>query len=367
MTCSQIKGYSVLVFAAVALVLCCLFMQGCSSEERAEESNASTAEKAPSSAESTTDEGGSSSESGISVESQGFSYSLEAGEIAGSGTVLDNEVIAVKAISVSAGLNGLDISLEITNNTDQAITVTAETLGYAANYVNRYMINGGYLNVSLSAAETSACDLFIGIDDLVLSGIQKVGEIGIGFSVSPDNSGRESADYSFDNLYRGIAVIKTSLYDEALVAEKTFSSAMKSNEVLFDRLGVEVERFADQTVFDQNGITILSDAILKNEAGDTLLVFEVANNNSSPVQVFLGNLSADGSELYSGAWAGEYIAPGKIALVSANLSTVLGSVAGEDGAATLDDIKEFSFLLNAIDESENVVIGGAEITYALPA
>lgn len=285
-------------------------------------------------------------------------------------TLVDNDVVTVIAEGISYSSNALNLKLRITNNYSESIEVLAGTAGFSANYINDYMTTG-YLNCDIAPGETADESIKISIDELRLMGIQAVGEMGVGLYVKPDNEGKEAEDFIFDELFRDVLAVKTSLYDAPATIGDTYASAMENSSNGFTQLGGKVIKFTREEAFQQSGIAIDSMAIVENAEGDQFGLVEFENTTDDLVSVRYGDICFDGTLVYDGLWDSVTIAPGKRSVRTIEFKRILdwakeikqegvGDLSGIDCGA----LSSFGMVISAVDENRNTLFEEAEIEYS---
>lgn len=312
-----------------------------------------------------------SSEGGLSVKSQGGMAAFDDSGTIDQSVLVDNEVLTVEAQELVYKNNIASLKLRITNNSSEGIEVLAGTLGFSANYVNDYM-TVGYLNCNVAAGESVEDSFDISLDELRLMGICGIGEIGIGLRVQPSNEGKESDDYSFDELYRGIARVETSLFGNPSVADDSYAAAMESASNGFTQLGGKVLKFTREEAFQQGGISIGSIAVVENAEGDRFGLVEFENETNKIVSIQYGKVNLNGVLAYEGLWNATTIAPGKKSICTIEFKRMLDYVKenNPDGSSDLNevesgDISSFGMAMYAVDENQNTLFEEAVVEYSM--
>jgi hypothetical protein len=243
----------------------------------------------------------------------------------------------------------------LANNSAAEVDVYAGTWGYSANYVNNFMVEDGYLNSTLAAGETTTETVYFALDNLKLSGINKISEIGLGLSVK---------DADNKQIYEGTANIKTSTYETANYDQYGLQTAF-SNSGITSQFNIEVKSISEDTMFDAGNIKILGNTYAKNKSDEYLLILNVANEGTTGAGVRIKNIMSGDSVIYDGNWTGNYICAGKQALVDINLNDIIeyGDLSDEE-QAEIDpaELTSLTFEIDAYDENYNTLLTPTTVT-----
>lgn len=322
------KRHSV-VALAVAFALACTGLAGCA--------NASGGD------------GGSTSPAGFfqqGVPAFNFDGSIE------ETTMLDNEVISVVAKGLTYENDNACLSIAITNKTSAAISVSACTLGYSANYVNDCMIDAGYFSCDIAAGETVEEEAKFGVRELKMNGIQGIGEIGLGFRVTNDE---------YDELFEGVAGVDTSLAGTEGISSGSFLDAL-SNTAFQSELGFSVTPTAtDVAPYAQLGVGVQAAALVVNKDGDTMLMVEFKNETEGNVEVMVKDVSIDGAMAYEGLWSIDMAAPQKRVVVGIRFNSMIEDDQLEN--FDLSNIGEVGMSLSLRDANHNTLVESFEVVF----
>lgn len=265
-------------------------------------------------------------------------------------TLVDDAAISIAADSLSFRNDDLHINLSLTNKSTDKLSVTAGTVGYDCNYINDYMIDGGWFSADIEPNETVQEEVRFNASILAMLGISEIREIGLGITVKNSH---------YDTLFQGPVNIETSLYGSTDEGAGDYQNAMKERSVL-NRLNITMRNFSIDEIFSQNGIRIVSEALAENADGNESLLLETVNDSTDIVGVRLSNIVINGETAYEGYWTGEVILPGKQAIMTLNFSNMIGDE--EQGRFDLNNIRTIACQLDAKDENNNTIIPATEIT-----
>ena len=89
--------------------------------------------------------------------------------------------------------------------------------------------------------------------------------------------------------------------------------------------GYEMMQFEEAASYDQNGLRLLSSAVVRNRNGEVALLLELENTTDSTVYVATSDIHINGLVVNSSLWSSDAINPGKRRIVEIALSSVLDS------------------------------------------
>lgn len=259
-------------------------------------------------------------------------------------TVLVNEEsFEVKANSLDFKNDRAIVNLSITNKSSDAITVMAGTLGYSCNYINDFMVNQGHFNVEPMPGETVDADAYFALEELPLYGIHEIREIGIGiYARSSDGK----------TLFQSPVGIHTSLYATDAEDNQNFIDAI-SNPALQSRFDFTLLEASNNTCFEQNQVSVPSQALIKMD-GDTALLIEESNDYRSTIRLLVSEISINGQLAYEGLWDSQAIAPGKNAMQDLVFAKMIES--DKLDQFDLENISNVEFTLECVDDSNNTIV-----------
>ena len=71
-----------------------------------------------------------------------------------------------------------------------------------------------------------------------------------------------------------------------------------------------IDYYAEDELYSQGGVRIISETLLTNVDGEKMLLFEVVNETSDNIYGCVSDVSMNGLAVRSGAWSGDSINPG---------------------------------------------------------
>lgn len=191
------------------------------------------------------------------------------------------------------------VNLIMENNSDKNLSFGSGMGSKSSSTANGYMF-GGYLNTEVAPGQKVEDVLYYGYDELQLCGITKIADLQIGFSI------RDDEEEGFDT---GLRQVKTKAADSYDYSISTFAEGIKDGSIE-STLGYEVECFAEDTIYEQNDVKLLSKALLINKNGEKEAFLEVVNDSEKTVFVHGFDISVN--ELIVGGRIGfnEMVYPG---------------------------------------------------------
>lgn len=250
-------------------------------------------------------------------------------------TVLVDELdVRITATGLSYTAYDAELTLSIENNSGQDLSFRSGTMGYSCNSINGYMVDGGYLNADVAAGKKANETIRFSADGLMILGITDIADLEIGFDI-------DTSDYD-TYLQTGPIPLKTSLAETYDYSADTYQTAL-SNGSLAAAYDYTVDYSAQEALYDQLGIKVLSQAVITNTDGDRALLLEAENTSSEQVYISTGDFRLNGLLVQSGTWSSNSLNPGKRRVAVLNLSSMLDEAYWDIyGLADIADIT-FSF------------------------
>lgn len=269
-------------------------------------------------------------------------------------TVLyDEQNVRITATGLSYNNASVDINLEIENNSDKDLSFYACTLGYSCNSVNGYMIPDGYLNCDVSAGKKAADSVTFSYDALMFYGIFELADIELGFDI---------ADADYNHFYTGPCQLKTSLAETHDYTATSYRKTITS-KALQDAFGYSVSYFSEEPLYEQNGISIVSSALCKNQDEEPLLLLEITNDSTEIVYTTTSNFYINGLGVCRGTWSADMINPGKTYIATLSLSDMADGMLTEYG---VKDVGTVSLSMSFKNSDGNDISAPTDLTITNP-
>ena len=138
------------------------------------------------------------------------------------------------------------ITFEIENNSDEAILVRSISTNDNGNAINGYMVDALFMSEDIEPGKKSKTSMYIDSDELMRLGIKDIAEISLFFEV-------DDADYQ--TIFTCNKTIETSIADSYDYSKESYSDAVQ-NEYVADYLMYDLEYYADDVVYDNEGVQI---------------------------------------------------------------------------------------------------------------
>lgn len=237
-----------------------------------------------------------------------------------SGNVLENVLYDKDGIKITASEPKLseeraEFEICFENNTEEQFTFSMSDFS-----ANGYMLysTGNYSYFRLDPGNSNSDKIIVYQSDFERFGFTDIADVE--FNVSAEN---ESYETVFEELFR----IETEKHDGFDYSTDTY--AKRLSEGIPPQYGYTIVDFAEDMVYDEGGIKIISEALFRYD-DETILWLEAENNSAEAVNAFVPTVSVNG--IFAKSSAGEYIMPGKKAVIEistdelfpANISDVLG-------------------------------------------
>ncbi len=229
--------------------------------------------------------------------------------------MVDEGGVKITATGVKYTNYSVEVELNIENNSDKDLSFMSGTAGYCCNSVNGYMTNDGYLNCEVAAGKKANDTISFSYDGLMLYGIREISDIEIGFYTSDD-------DYNY--TYFAPQQIKTSV-SELHDYSKDWYQETISSDAAKNTYDYDITYFSAESLYNENGVKLLSSGIMVNRDGETALLIELENTTDSMINVSTSDIAINGLTVNSSTWSSDTINAGKRCIVDVELSSALKS------------------------------------------
>lgn len=264
--------------------------------------------------------------------------------------LLDENDVKITATDLSYTNYSIELNLVIENNGDKDLQFISNSLAYSCNAINGYMVDAGYLNVDVAAGKKANESISFRIDELTLYGINEIADIQVGFDILDDD---------YNHIYSGPRQVKTSVADSYDYGVDTYSMSLNSG-VLEATYDCEINYFAEDEVYNQDGISIVSEALMTNKSGEKIILLEVENNSSEYVYGVTTGISVNGLVLYSSTWSSDSLNPGTRRILDLSLSSMLDKTYWDTFG--ISDIGKFACSFTVQDAAYTEMIAPQEIS-----
>lgn len=323
------------VMAALLTAVMVISLAACNS---AQKSSADVTERKE--AERTTQERAESAEKEQDAEESGFNTQASIEE-----TILAEEAdFKITATALSYTSYSVDLKVTIENSSDQELSFMSGTMGYGNNAVNGYMIEDGYMCTDVAAGKKANETISFSSDALSIYGITQIAEIQLGIQVNDSDN---------NAVYKGVSAVKTSIADSYDAAIDTYQQSITSG-MLEEISDCSIDYYAEDELYSQGGVRIISETLLTNVDGEKMLLFEVVNETSDNIYGCVSDVSMNGLAVRSGAWSSDSINPGARCVIDLSMSSLLEPSYWElFGIAEIGEIA-FSFGVNDSEYDEMI-------------
>ena len=227
--------------------------------------------------------------------------------------LVDEYDVKITATDLAYTSYSIQLNLMIENNSDKDLTFISGSAGYSWNAVNGYMISDGYMNADVSAGKKANETVSFSLDELAIYGITEIADIQIGFDIS---------DEDYNHTYLGPRQVRTSAADTYDYDTDTYKICM-SEGILESMYDCSIDYYAEDELYDQNGIRIVSEALVTNKDGGRVLFLEVENQTSDCVYAVTADVSVNGLLVCSGSWRSDSLNPGTRRVMDLGVTSML--------------------------------------------
>ena len=281
------------------------------------------------------------------------------GNFSGDATISETVMLDEGGVKITAtGLNygSYDAELEVTieNNSGKNLNFICGSLGYSCNSINGYMIDDGYLNCDIANGKKSNESISFSYDSLMLYGINEIADIEIGFSMKDD-------DYKY--TYSSPCRVTTSIFDAHDYDKDYYIESITSTDTM-SIYDYDVACFSQDTLYDENGIRLLSSALIQDgDDGDSLLL-ELENTTGSVIYTATSDIAINGLIIPGSTLSYDAINPGKRCIVDVDISYVLDSQ--HQSSYGINDIGSIALSLSQYDADGSEITDKTAIEITVP-
>lgn len=264
--------------------------------------------------------------------------------------LLEEEGIKITATGLSYSDYDVRLNLTIENNTEQKLSFTNNIYGYNCNSVNGYMVNEGYLSADVAAGKKKNDSISFSYNELLLYGITEIADIQVWFTVKNDE---------YDTVCEGTGQVQTSLAENYDYGADTLKSMLESKawEKLAD---CSIDYYSGEEVHNQDGIRIISQALITNRDDEKIALVEVINDLPETIYGDIRDVYLNGLLVTQGTWSRKAIAPGKRCIIEILPESMLGKAKWERfGIVELGNI---TFALDVKDEEDDEIYEPLEVS-----
>ena len=265
--------------------------------------------------------------------------------------LVDEDDIKITATELSYTNYSADLNLLIENNSDKNLSFISGSMGYSCNAVNGYMVNDGYLNADVAAGKKANESVRFSTDMLTIYGITEIADIQIGFDIR---------DEEYEDYYTGVRQIITSAAEAYDDSENRYQKAVSSG--IWEKLyHCSIDYYADEELYDQNGVRIVSDALMMNRDGEKVILLEIWNDSPEMVYGVTSNIAVNGLTINNYRCSGDFINPGTRRIVELDITSMLDKSYWD--VFGISDISQFALSFAVEDAAHEEIAAPEEIGF----
>lgn len=234
-------------------------------------------------------------------------------------TVLyDQNNVKITATDLVYNNYNAELKLNIENNTETDLSFRSATMAYSCNSVNGYMVDIGYLNCEVAAGKKANDTVKFSYDVLGRYGINEIADVEIGFNIDA----ADIFDDKFEEIYTGSCVLETTSKTFYDYSKSTFRNGVNGADFL-EEYGRSVKLLSDEILYENSGVSVISEVIVTNDDGDTTLFLEVENGTSDQLEFRTRDISLNGLKLYGPNYSYDLLNPGKKRVVEISFANMI--------------------------------------------
>ncbi len=252
--------------------------------------------------------------------------------------LVDENNVKITATGLTYDDYNVEVELLIENNSSKDLSFVCGSAGYNCNSINGYMTPDGYLFCDVTAGKKAYDSVSFSYDELMLYGINEIADIELGFCIEDDD---------YNRTYTGPRQLKTSIMGSFDYDKEYFQNAIADPSIQ-KAFYYSTEFFSTDTLYDQNGISVRSEALVENGHGELMLLLEIMNTSSEPIYIVTDDIAINGLVCRTSPWSSDMVTPGKKSVAVIELYSVLNK--SYWNALGLKDITSVDLTLNIEDQ-----------------
>lgn len=227
--------------------------------------------------------------------------------------IVDEQGIKITALNLQYLNYAVELNVLIENNTEKDLSFVAGSIGYCCNSINGMMINEGYMNTDVTSGNKANASLSFSYEGLMIYGIDGIANMSIGF---------EAIDEDYNSIYLNSKLIETSL-NKKFDFEKDYYVDSINNKAIMAHYGFEIDAFSKDCLYKENGIEMVSSALITKDTYEKILLLEFKNNSSQDVYISTSDICVNGLKVFSGLWSNTIVQASKTCVVRVSVTDML--------------------------------------------
>ncbi len=263
--------------------------------------------------------------------------------------LVDENDVKITATGLTYTNYAVEVNLLVENNSDKNLSFYTGSIGYSPNAVNGYML-GGYMNTEVAAGKKTNETISYKFDELAVYGITKIADLQLGFEIKDEN---------YEGFKTGPRQVKTAAADGYDYTENTYAKSLKGGiaEALFD---YKVNCFTEDVLYEQNGVSVVSQALITNEDGEQAVFLEVVNDSEEIVYVSGSSIALNGLIVTGNDRIHEMICPGMRRVIQISVNSLIETEHLE--LLGVSEIGNMTMNLALMDSDYNIIVDPQEVS-----
>ena len=263
--------------------------------------------------------------------------------------LVDENDVKITAMGLNYTDYAVEVNLLLENNSDKNLTMYTGSVGYSPNAVNGYMLSG-YMYTEVAAGKKTNETISFSMKELAVYGITQIADLQLGFEIK---------DEDYEGFKTEPKQMKTAAADGYDYSTNTFAESVKGGiaESIFD---YEVNYFAEDILYEQSDVSVVSQALMTNADGERAIFIEVVNNSEETVYVAGSNISLNGLIVCGRNRIVEMVCPGMRKVIQLSVDSMIDAEYLE--LLGISEIGNMTVNLELKDTDLNVTTEAQEMT-----
>lgn len=265
--------------------------------------------------------------------------------------LLEEKEVVVKVTGITYDDYYAQLHFKIENNSDDTYVLSSGYLGKESVSINGCMISSGYMDVTVAPGETVESVMEFSIYEMKSKGIYEIYEFSIGFGLMVEG------DYNNVDRYWPFYVQTSSSVKSNSVSYRD----VLQNGIYGSLYDCKLLNLTQDNLYSQNGVSIVSEALIVDEYGNLSLLLELENKSQDNYIVYIDNVYINEILVCDSGFSKDSLNPSTMNIVEMELHRYIG----DDSEYGIDEIENISFDVQLRNDSYEEVVEFITVEYPI--
>lgn len=262
--------------------------------------------------------------------------------------LVDENDVKITATGLTYTDYEVQVNVLLENNSDKNLSFYTGSYGEGTNAVNGYVL-GGYMDEDVAAGSNINAIISYSIEDLQRHGMTEIADFLFAFTIEDEDG---------ESFETSLTQVKTKAAEDYDYSVSTYAQAVKNGivESIYD---CEVNYVAEDVLYEQNGVRVVSQTLLTDTNGLQEVFLEVVNDSEETVWVALSNTAINGLLVDSRDKYGDIVYPGTRRVITIPVYLMINSEFSE--YLGISEIGNMTVNLELSDADDEAIANPQEI------